>query len=126
GVCGVTDASSGASCSDSGGTVCNATGSCVACNTTADCHGSGVCDTTSNTCVQCNAPSDCAAQGTTCKTNTCTGNKCGTSNAGQGIGCSDGHGDTVCDGNGACVACNAPSDCPVQASACQEIGRAHV
>jgi hypothetical protein len=47
--CGTTNAATGTACTDNGGTVCSASGTCVACNVDADCAGGGVCS--NNTCM---------------------------------------------------------------------------
>jgi hypothetical protein len=49
-----------------------------------------------------------------CVTPTCTSGCCGTTDAASGTACTatgDGGG-KVCDGNGNCVGCLAPTDCP--------------
>ena len=51
------------------------------------------------------AHEDCPALTTTCLANTCTGGCCGTANAPDTTACTD-DGGKVCDGSGACVACN--------------------
>ncbi len=83
--CGTQNAPTTTVCSDNGGRICDGSGACV----------------------QCNAAADCPAQTTVCKTNTCTGETCGTQNAPKGTGCNDAGG-VVCDGSGSCVAvhCN--------------------
>jgi hypothetical protein len=86
--CATQNAATGTLCTDSGGRVCNGSG----------------------TCVQCNAVSDCPASTTTCKTNTCIANTCGATNAPTGTVCND-SGGLVCDGGGNCVQCNTDSDC---------------
>jgi hypothetical protein len=47
--CGTMKAASGTACTDNNGKVCDGNGTCVECNTTADCTGSNIC--TSNQCV---------------------------------------------------------------------------
>jgi hypothetical protein len=84
--CSTTNTSSGTTCTDNGGKLCDGTGTCVAC-------------------LQ---PSDCPVQTTVCKVNACNAaHACGTTNAVLGTDCTDGSG-VVCDGNGTCVAthCN--------------------
>ncbi len=135
GCCGTENKGINAPCSTNG-TVCDGNGNCVACNMPTDCtaqttlcksdtcttnkcgtanstntttcndNGGRICDG-GGTCVQCNGLGDCPAQTTVCKTNTCTGNMCGTTPAMKGTLCTD-NGGVVCDGNGTCVAmhCN--------------------
>jgi len=79
--CATANAAAGTLCTDSGGTVCNATGECVECLT----------------------PPDCPASTTVCVINTCTGSACGTMMAARGTACTE-SGGVVCDGNGACTA----------------------
>jgi hypothetical protein len=67
--------------------------------------------------ITCSTPSACPTPSTDCVLATCTASCCGTTNAAQGTACKD-HGGTVCDGKGSCVACNGPSDCPAQTTAC--------
>jgi hypothetical protein len=78
---GKTNKAASTTCTDNGGKVCDGNGSCVACV----------------------APSDCPASTTTCLTNTCNANVCGTSKTNKGVMCSD-SGGVVCDGLGKCVA----------------------
>jgi len=56
-------------------------------------------------CVECTAASECPR--VDCKTPSCVLGKCQQTNAARGTAC----GNNVCDGNGACVACNVPNDC---------------
>jgi hypothetical protein len=86
--CASTDAAQGTACTDSGGSVCDGNGTCVACE----------------------MASDCPAQATLCITNTCNNNACGTTNAPQGTTCGDNNG-KVCNNAGTCVGCNSTSDC---------------
>ena len=61
-----------------------------------------------------------AASGSLCRTTpACTGSPLAPSytNASAGTTCTD-SGGRVCDGAGACVACNAPSDCPATSGEC--------
>jgi hypothetical protein len=148
GCCGSTNVASGTACTSPGGTVCDGAGNCVACVTGTDCAApataclTSTCDPTAHTCgtadapsgthctdnggtacdghgkcAACAAPTDCAPQATACILNTCTANACGTTNAASGAACTD-HGGKVCDGNGNCVACNAPTDCAPQTTLC--------
>jgi hypothetical protein len=75
-------------CSDSGGTTCDATGSCVACNDAAD----------------------CPAGAAVCQAATCVSSTCGTVQAPTGTACTSGGG-TVCSSLGLCVECNVDADC---------------
>ncbi|AKU95723.1 Tryptophan synthase alpha chain [Labilithrix luteola] len=79
--CGTANAANTTACTDNGGRICDGAGNCV----------------------QCNQAADCPAPTTVCKTNTCSGNACGTQNAAKGTACAD-NGGVVCDGNGSCVA----------------------
>jgi hypothetical protein len=147
GICGIADLGSGATCASNGGTRCNGNGTCVQCLGATDCpatnttcktntciggvcgttsaartstcsdHGGAVCDGNGD-CVQCLAAGDCGPQTTACRTNTCAGSVCGTASTMIGSGCND-NGGTLCDGNGACVACLTASDCPAQPTACR-------
>jgi hypothetical protein len=156
GCCGTSNASAGTTCTDNNGKLCDGNGNCVACLMPTDCAaqatacvtntctgnvcgtsnasagttcsstadggaGDKLCDGNGH-CLECNAPADCPAQTTACITNTCTGNVCGTSNASAGTTCSStadgGAGDKLCDGNGHCGECNAPTDCPMQSTEC--------
>ncbi len=68
------------------------------------CDGAGIC-------VECLATADCGDTSTTCATRKCrASHTCVMSNAGFGVACAD-HGGAVCDGKGACVACNTAADC---------------
>src|SRR6185312_5053600 len=59
----------------------------------------------------CTMDSDCHTEVTTkCVVATCTTDCCAVGNAASGATCND-NGGTVCDGNGACVACVKDSDC---------------
>ncbi|MBL9023290.1 MAG: lamin tail domain-containing protein [Myxococcales bacterium] len=82
-----TNAIPGATCDD-GGTVCNGSGACVACN----------------------APADCGTT-TTCRTFSCNAGTCSSADTGAGTPCTEGGG-LKCDGSGACVACLSGPDCP--------------
>jgi hypothetical protein len=78
GCCGTSDAPKGTKCTDNDGSVCNATG----------------------TCVECNSVSDCTS--TTCNTATaCDDGTCAYDPAARGTSCADGG---ICDGAGACAA----------------------
>ena len=140
GCCGTAPAAVGVPCTEDGGTVCDGTGVCVACNQPTDCKasttcvspgcsgntcsfnnvaigtsclndaGGKVCDGTGS-CVECNQPSDCPTPTTTCATAMCsTGHTCGTNNTAVGTICNDNNGH-VCNGAGSCVKCNFTTDC---------------
>ncbi len=99
GACGTTNAAAGMPCSDSGGTVCDGNGSCV---------------------PGCSMPADCPNITTTaCQANLCNPmvSLCMLVDAPPGLPCSD-NGGTLCDGNGACVACLMASDCAPQTTTC--------
>lgn len=134
--CGTANAANTTACTDNGGRVCDGSGNCVQCNQPTECsslltackvntcaghacgtdsspkttsctdNGGRICDG-AGSCVQCNEAANCPAQTTVCKTNTCSGNACGTQNVAKGTACSD-NGGVVCDGEGTCVAahCN--------------------
>ncbi|MDP3504751.1 MAG: lamin tail domain-containing protein [Myxococcales bacterium] len=90
------------SCAQNGGTVCNATGTCVACNTASQCTGSD----------------------TDCQTRTCTSNTCGFSYASNGTPVSaQVSGDckqVQCNGSGGTTAANLDSDVPVDGAQCTD------
>ena len=65
----------------------------------------------------CTSPTDCPATTSDCVTATCGNGCCGTANVAVGTSCTSGGG-KVCDGNGNCVACNSPSDCPATGNFC--------
>jgi Cys-rich repeat protein len=101
--CGTTNAAVGTACADSGGVVCDGSGICVGCNTSADCSGGAVCETGGNTCVGCNADADCAG-GEVCDTEASACVQCNTS--------ADCAGGDVCKtGGNTCVRCNVDADC---------------
>ncbi len=81
GACTPTDATSGFTCNDSGGSVCDGAGKCVACVTAAN----------------------CTQPTTTCQTVTCASEACSTGLVAKGTMCTD-HNGVVCDGLGNCVA----------------------
>jgi hypothetical protein len=54
---------------------------------------------------------DCPPLDTLCQVTTCNGGVCGTSDVSAATACSD-NGGKQCDGNGKCVVCLSPSDCP--------------
>ncbi|MBK8259506.1 MAG: lamin tail domain-containing protein [Polyangiaceae bacterium] len=87
-------------CSQNGGTVCNATGTCVACN----------------------AASQCPGTDTECQTRTCTSNTCGFNFTAAGTPvASQTTGDckrNECNGSGAIVANNFDTDLPVDGNQC--------
>jgi Cys-rich repeat protein len=114
--CGTTNAAVGTACADSGGVVCDGSGICVGCNTSADCSGGAVCETGGNTCVGCNVDADCAG-GEVCDTESNACVQCNTS--------ADCTGGEVCKtGGNTCVTCNTSADCTdgmlcvVEANAC--------
>ena len=84
GTCGTTNRVAGTPCNDSGGDVCDGSGSCV---------------------VGCSLPTDCPATSTACVANLCspTAHLCMLVDAPAGAPCND-NGGSACDGNGACVA----------------------
>lgn len=98
GVCGTSNAVSGFACT-TGGTVCDGAGHCVGCA----------------------LATDCASQPTVCKVNACASNTCTSNPASAGTACTD-NGGKLCDGSGACVACNATSDCPTPTTVCKIAG----
>jgi hypothetical protein len=65
----------------------------------------------------CTDAADCTPSATKCVTVSCMDKKCASADAPQGSACTD-MGGAVCDGNGNCVACEAPTDCPAQATLC--------
>jgi hypothetical protein len=92
-----------------------ATGACVECASSADCHGdagTGVCSPTTNRCVECNDNTNCTADPAKafCVKNACTG--CQAAGAGVCTGakpmCA-----TTGSSIGQCVECNGDSDCKV-------------
>jgi hypothetical protein len=92
-----------------------ATGACVECASSADCHGdagTGVCSPTTNRCVECNDNTNCTADPAKgfCVKNACTG--CQAAGAGVCTGakpmCA-----TTGGSIGQCVECNGNSDCKV-------------
>ena len=89
GACATTNAAAGTPCTDSGGTLCDGSGVCVA---------------------ACASPTDCPPTTTTaCVANLCNPmvQVCMLVDAPAGVPCSD-NGGTVCDGNGTCVPSGAP------------------
>jgi hypothetical protein len=64
-----------------------------------------------------NPATDCPSPGTTCSEAICENGACALANTGQGTPCAD-SGGTVCDGNGNCVGCNGPQDCPATGTLC--------
>ena len=91
-----------APCAQNGGTVCNATGTCVACNTASQCTGAD----------------------TDCQTRTCVTNVCGFSYAGNGTPVSlQVSGDckqVQCNGSGGTTSANLDSDVPVDGAQCTD------
>jgi hypothetical protein len=73
GACGVDDAAAGTACTDSGGNVCDGNGDCVACNTSADCSGGGIC--CGHVCSL-SDPNNCGACGHGCLGGACSGQQC--------------------------------------------------
>ena len=74
----------------------------------------GTCDA-GQTCAQ---VAECPAPATACVLATCQGGCCGTISAAKATGCKEDGGGKLCDGNGACVACLAPTDCPTPTEKC--------
>ena len=99
-------------------------GSCAAqvsgpggsCDEVADCQNGLLC--CSGTCRQCCQTSDCASLNTDCSTFACVTGICSPTHAAINTSCND-NGGSFCDGNGACVQCNTPSQCPGQDTECQ-------
>ncbi len=95
GKCGTSQAPKGTACSNGGGTVCDDAGNCVACNDS----------------------SDCPTPKTVCQVANCAAHACSVTNAPAETTCDD-DGGKVCDGDGVCVACVAPTDCPASTTVC--------
>ncbi len=66
----------------------------------------------------CTTSSSCPAQTTSCLANACVSGCCSVTNEAAGTSCTD-HSGSVCDGKGACVACNQASDCTASTTACK-------
>ncbi len=96
---------SGKSCTDlTNGSGEHFSGGVLACNT--------ACKFNVSACYRatCQSPEECPLPETTCLTRTCAAGICGTAPAPARSACSEGGG-TLCDGNGACVACLGDTDC---------------
>jgi hypothetical protein len=66
----------------------------------------------------CGGPTDCPAPSSDCVSRTCNAGVCGTANVAADTACTSSSG-KFCDGNGNCVACNAPAQCPAPTTACR-------
>ena len=127
-------------CSPPSGGTCDGQGNCVACTVDSECDDgnactdnacvAGACDFTNNDNNQCSvgglpgtcnagdcvglcAPDTCSDNGIECQTDVCdpADGSCNVQNDGINTGCDLGASQGVCDGAGACVECNADSQC---------------
>lgn len=106
GVCGFADALAGTAC-NGGGDVCDGSGNCVAKPPAGQ---------------RCSSPADCPGDDTECRQRTCIAGQCGVSYAPAGKPtATQTAGDckqNQCDGNGALVAVDDPSDAPATGNQC--------
>ena len=89
------------------------------CTEDADCASGEIC--VDNMCVvapECTQDADCD-DGNQCSVNSCVGGACTTANQEPGVDC-DQDGGSVCDGAGACVACNTSAECAEDDNECTE------
>lgn len=82
-----------------------------------ECGPNLICDG-AGSCVGCVDPDDCPEPATVCITRTCSSGVCGTSFAAARSACDD-HDGALCDGQGLCVQCLTPLDCPGDDTECQ-------